>query len=63
MLILSERKLRRVIREEFERLMEPPQQAPSSLSVKAESGAEIIMPNPIRERFDEGQVISMKDIL
>lgn len=63
MLILSERKLRRVIREEFERLMEPPKQIPNSLSIKAESGAEIIMPNRVREMFDSGEVTSVRDIL
>lgn len=62
MLILSEKKLRKVIREEFERFMEAPQQS-NSYSIKSETGAEIIMPNPAKEAFDEGRVTSIKDII
>lgn len=62
MLIIREKTLRRVLREEFERFMETPQET-SSYTIKAPTGAEIIMPNFVKERFDEGRVESIKDII
>lgn len=63
MLILSEQKLRKVIREELERFMEPPQEKPQTYSIKGANGGEIIMPNYNKEKFDAGQVKSLKDII
>lgn len=61
-MILSEKKLRRVIREEFERFMEAPQPQPDATVLHAETGADVIFPNPIREMFDAGEVKSLADI-
>lgn len=63
MLILSEAKLRKVIREELERFMEIPQEKPQVYSIKGVNGGELIMPNPTKEMFDTGQVKSLKDII
>lgn len=63
MLIISDKKFRRVLREELERFMDLPQKVPDSYSIKAENGAEIIMPNPTREKFDTNKVNSIGDIL
>ncbi len=63
MIILSEKKLRSVVRSEFERFMEVPRASPDVLSIKAETGAEIIMPNYVRERFDNKEVNSFADII
>lgn len=62
-MILSEKQLRRVIREELEKFMEAPQQAPNVLSIKNPGGGEIIMPNYTRERFDAGEIKSIGDII
>ena len=63
MLILSEKRLRVVIREEFEKFMEVPQTPPDVLSIKSETGAEIIMPSYAKQQFDDGKVHSFADIL
>lgn len=65
-MILSEKKLRKVIREEFERLMSPPEPSPNithMTHITSLSGGEIIMPNYTKEMFDQGKIKSMKDIL
>lgn len=61
--LFTEKQLRKVIREELERFMETPREPPNSYSIKAETGAEIIMPNLVREAFDEGKITSVKDII
>lgn len=63
MLILSEKKLRQILREEFERLMSPPQKTQDIVSMKSLAGGEIIMPNFVKERFDEGKIKSLADII
>ncbi len=63
MLLLSEKQLRRVIREEFERFMELPEKPPDVISIKAETGADILLPNYIKDQLDEGKVESIKDII
>ena len=63
MLVLSEKKLRKVIREEFERLMEGPTQPNDDITIHAVTGADVIFPNYIKERFDSGKVSSFNDIL
>lgn len=63
MLILSEKKLRSVIREEFELFMAQPQSSLSTYSITSSAGGEIIMPSPIKEAFDEGKIKSIGDIL
>lgn len=62
-MILSEKKLRKVIREEFERLMSPPEPSSNMTHITSLSGGEIIMPNYTKEMFDQGKIKSMKDIL
>lgn len=62
-MILTEKQLRRVIREEFERFMSPPEAPENIISMKSAAGGELILPNPVREKFDEGTVTSLKDIL
>lgn len=61
-LIFTENQMRKVIREEFERLMSPPEN-PDVYSIKSVAGGEIIMPNPTKEKFDEGKINSIDDIL
>lgn len=63
MIILSEKRLREVMREEFERFMSVPEKPPSVYSIKSANGGEIIMPNYNKEKFDAGQVKSLKDII
>lgn len=63
MLILSEAKLRKVIREELEQFMESPQEKPQVYSIKGANGGEIIMPNFVKEGFDEGKIKSIGDII
>lgn len=62
-LILSQKKFRKVIREEFERFMVPPDDPIDVTSIKSMAGGELIFLNPVREMFDEGRVKSLKDII
>lgn len=55
--------LRRIIREELIAFTERPPTSTGSFNIVSEAGGELIMPNPIREQFDEGKVTSIKDIL
>lgn len=60
MILTSEKDLRRIIREELERgFGNVPENV---ISMKSDAGGEIIMPNPIREQFDQGNVRSLADI-
>lgn len=61
-MILTEKTLRRIIREEFERFMEVPRMTDDTI-IESPTGAAIIMPNPVREAFDEGRITSIGDIL
>lgn len=62
-MILSEKKLRNVIREEFEKLMTGSPPKPDDYSIKSAAGGEIIMPSFTKQQFDEGKVKSIKDII
>ena len=62
-MIFLEKWLRRIIKDELQQFMEAPQNAPQSYSVKSLAGGELIIPNPVRQAFDEGKVKSMGDIL
>ena len=55
--------LKRIIREELNAFMELPQNKSDSYSIKSATGGEIIMPNYVREQFDEGRVKSIGDII
>lgn len=63
MIILSEKKLRQIIREEFERFMGKPEPPPDILSIKGANGGEIILPNYVKEKFDKGEIKSLADIV
>lgn len=63
MLILSEKRLRAVMREELELFMGKPEPNVNSFSIKGENGGEIIMPNPTKEMFDAGKIKSIADII
>ena len=54
---------RGIIRSELQAFMESPEKAPNSYSIKSITGGEIIMPNYVREQFDEGRVKSIGDII
>lgn len=63
MLILTESKLRQIMRDELERFMGSQESLPDSYSIRSANGGELIMPSPIKEKFDEGEVKSIGDIL
>ncbi len=63
MLIFTEKKLREIIREEVRDFAEKSGMVDNLDLLNYETGSEVIFPNFIRERFDTGQVNSMRDIL
>lgn len=58
----SESSLRQIVREEMEAALKAIS-TPDHYMVSNEGGGDIIMPNPIREQFDRGEIKSLADIL
>lgn len=63
MLILSEKKLRRIIREELLDIFNVQPSPQPVLTMRSDAGGEVIMPNYVKERFDKGEIKSLADIV
>lgn len=63
MIVLSEKALRRIIREELERILAPTEENQHDIVVHSPTGADVIFPNAVREGFDNGEINSIGDII
>lgn len=55
--------IRNWLKKEIISILEEIKTSPNIISIKSNEGGEIIIPNMVRQAFDEGKIKSIKDII